>query len=141
MFLQYFFIYTNIFTDRTHHWGMHLFFWRCWKCSLGRCFKFAISPWPYTQHINRYISNRAGQELQFIEFFAGEANCFAKVKEVYPSAAVDFEYLSQSVGSHTNPFDIHTPAGLGSFGIKQWRLFSWSILFKVHSRRLPDIFG
>ena len=118
--------------------GECIVFLRCWKCSFGRCFNslyilFVPSDTAWTS--KKYLRGRTGQELQFIEFFAGEANCFAKVKQAYPAAAVDLEYLSQSVGPHSNSFDILTPAGLAFFGMKQWGVFGRSILFKMHSHR------
>lgn len=47
-----------------------------------------------------------------MEFFAGEANCFAAVKRLYGGTAVDIEYLRNIEGPNSNAFDILTKAGL-----------------------------
>ncbi len=47
-----------------------------------------------------------------MEFFAGEANCFAEVKKLYGATAVDIEYLKYIGGPKSNAFDILTQAGL-----------------------------
>ena len=53
------------------------------------------------------------QELQYVEFFAGEANVFAKVKQNYPGTAVDFEYLKGKTGpGRSNAFDILGDSGM-----------------------------
>ena len=48
-----------------------------------------------------------------MEFFAGEANVFAKVKQNYPGTAVDFEYLKGKTGpGRSNAFDILGDSGM-----------------------------
>lgn len=59
-----------------------------------------------------------------MEFFAGEANVFAKVKSIYPGTAVDFEYLKERKGpGRSNAFDI-----LGESGMAFLDYIGYSIL-------------
>ena len=56
----------------------------------------------------------AAQELEFIEFFAGDANVYRSIRvEGTTSAAVDIQYL-EDVGLKANPFDITTSSGLAT---------------------------
>lgn len=60
------------------------------------------------------------QELQYIEMFAGEGNCWKAVSTAYPSARVDLDYYDPKPGTKEakkqNPMDFLSPPGLASIG-------------------------
>lgn len=64
------------------------------------------------------------QELQYIEMFAGEGNCWRAVSTAYPSARVDLDYYDPKPGTKEankqNPMDFLSSAGLASFGCTLW---------------------
>ena len=62
--------------------------------------------------------NALTQELQYIEFFAGEANVFKAVRAAsVTSAAVDLSYLPPTRQSgKTNAFDVLSTSGFGFLG-------------------------
>ena len=65
------------------------------------------------------------KEIQYIEFFAGTANCFKSAHNSgIPSMAVDIAYFEASSGCQ-NPFDILTPSGFAllSLKLKMFQLF------------------
>ncbi len=69
-----------------------------------------------------YAAFRIMQELQYIELFAGQANCWRAVSTEYPSARVDLDYFKVTPGSKEakkqNPMDILSSAGLAFFGCR-----------------------
>ncbi|CAE7246780.1 unnamed protein product, partial [Symbiodinium sp. CCMP2456] len=70
------------------------------------------------------------QELSYIEFFAGKGNVFNAVKEVYPAAAVDLEYLRDPRFKRNNPMDLNSDSGLALaiWLVLQGRLDSFYVL-------------
>ena len=57
------------------------------------------------------------QELTFLEYFAGEGNCWRALMESgQPAAGIDIEYYKDPRGpdEQNNPFDMLSSAGLAS---------------------------
>ena len=53
------------------------------------------------------------QELQYCEFFAGDANVYREISVGgYPSCAVDLRYLEGVKDLASNPFHILTSSGM-----------------------------
>lgn len=57
------------------------------------------------------------QGLQYIEMFAGEANCWRAVQTAYPAARIDVNYDTAPHGSpmKQSPMDFLSSAGFASF--------------------------
>ena len=72
----------------------------------------------FVQCIDPNYSKSWVEELEYIEFFAGDGRVFQEVKgAAYPSCAVDIRYLENvGGGSQTNPFDFLTNAGFAPPG-------------------------
>lgn len=73
---------------------------------------------PFQLHICFRPLPKQLQELQYLEFFSGEANVFARVKKAFPATALDIEYLQNTWGTSTNAFDLLTPSGMALLGLK-----------------------
>ena len=86
---------------------------KSFKCLVGVTNIYFIAP---------RAAFRAGKEVQYIEFFAGTANCFKSAHNSgIPSMAVDIAYYEASSGSHSgcqNPFDFLTPSGFVLLSLK-----------------------
>lgn len=66
---------------------------------------------------NRVLKPIELEELEYLEFFAGDGRVFQEVKgAAYPSCAVDIRYMQDLMGCQTNPFDILTTAGFAHLG-------------------------
>ena len=53
------------------------------------------------------------QDLQYVEFFAGDANAYRAIASSgYPSCAIDIRYLEGVKDIGSNPFDILSCSGL-----------------------------
>ena len=81
------------------------------------------------------------QELQYVEFFAGEAEVFTAVHAGRrPSVAVDISYLQSAFGNSANAFDINSRAGLMQLGYRhsapQCVMTFFRIKYKIKDLRL-----
>lgn len=60
-------------------------------------------------------------KLNFVEFFAGDAQCFKMFKcRGFSAARLDIIYMGRYRGSyeHENPMDLTTAAGMGNLGCR-----------------------
>lgn len=79
------------------------------------------------------------QELQYIEYFAGDAQCFKAVKNAkVRGCAVDIKYLVDGEYKKWNSFDLLTPPGL-AYGTYEAMCFQCKICTRDSTRRLSRV--
>ena len=65
------------------------------------------------------------QALNYCEFFAGQANVWRAVSEVYPAARVDLDYSDPTYVEKMNPMNFLSSPGFASLDFSHWDKYTF----------------